>query len=62
MIHYKLKGADFFTKIRPHTRDFLQRMSELYEMHIISYGERQYAHRIAEFLDPDRKYFGHREF
>ncbi|VDN32901.1 unnamed protein product [Gongylonema pulchrum] len=29
-------------------------------MHVISYGERQYAHRIAEFLDPDKKYFGQR--
>ncbi|VDN06490.1 unnamed protein product [Thelazia callipaeda] len=60
ILHYKLKGIDFYTKVRPYTRDFLENMAELYEMHIISYGERQYAHRIAEILDPDKKYFGHR--
>ncbi|VDK89108.1 unnamed protein product [Litomosoides sigmodontis] len=60
VLHYKLKGTNFYTKIRPYAREFLRRMAELYEMHIISYGERQYAHRIAEFLDPDKIYFGHR--
>uniref|UniRef100_A0A915PM48 RNA polymerase II subunit A C-terminal domain phosphatase n=1 Tax=Setaria digitata TaxID=48799 RepID=A0A915PM48_9BILA len=60
VLHYKLKGTDFYTKIRPYAHEFLRRMAELYEMHIISYGERQYAHRIAEFLDPDKIYFGHR--
>lgn len=59
VLHYKLKGTNFYTKIRPYAREFLRRMAELYEMHIISYGERQYAHRIAEFLDPDKTYFGH---
>lgn len=61
-MHYKLRGADFYTKIRPYTHTFLRRMSELYEMHIISYGERQYAHKIAEILDPDKRYFGHSKF
>lgn len=35
-------------------------MNKLYEMHIVSYGQRQYAHQIARFLDPERKYFGER--
>ncbi|KHN73108.1 RNA polymerase II subunit A C-terminal domain phosphatase [Toxocara canis] len=60
VVHYKLRGTDFYTKIRPYARTFLRRMNELYEMHIISYGERQYAHKIAEILDPDKRYFGHR--
>uniref|UniRef100_A0A915BLF5 RNA polymerase II subunit A C-terminal domain phosphatase n=4 Tax=Parascaris univalens TaxID=6257 RepID=A0A915BLF5_PARUN len=60
VVHYKLRGTDFYTKIRPYTHTFLRRMNELYEMHIISYGERQYAHKIAEILDPDKRYFGHR--
>uniref|UniRef100_A0A915BL73 RNA polymerase II subunit A C-terminal domain phosphatase n=1 Tax=Parascaris univalens TaxID=6257 RepID=A0A915BL73_PARUN len=42
------------------TSKIVRRMNELYEMHIISYGERQYAHKIAEILDPDKRYFGHR--
>uniref|UniRef100_A0A0N5AM47 RNA polymerase II subunit A C-terminal domain phosphatase n=1 Tax=Syphacia muris TaxID=451379 RepID=A0A0N5AM47_9BILA len=60
VIYYKLRGIDFYTKLRPHTREFLKQVSNLFEMHIISYGERQYAHRIAEILDPEKIYFGHR--
>ncbi|VDN56567.1 unnamed protein product [Dracunculus medinensis] len=57
---YKLQSTTFYTKIRPYTREFLERMNILFEMHIISYGERLYAHQIASILDPDKIYFGHR--
>ena len=26
-------------------------------MHLITFGERKYAHMIAGFMDPDRKFF-----
>lgn len=29
-------------------------------MHIVTFGQRLYAHRIAELLDPERKYFDYR--
>lgn len=32
----------------------------MYELHIVSFGQRQYAHKIAELLDPEKIYFGHR--
>ncbi|VDK50483.1 unnamed protein product [Anisakis simplex] len=60
VVNYKLKGTDFYTKIRPYAGTFLRRMNDLYEMHIVSYGERQYAHKIAEILDPLKRYFGQR--
>uniref|UniRef100_A0A914E433 protein-serine/threonine phosphatase n=1 Tax=Acrobeloides nanus TaxID=290746 RepID=A0A914E433_9BILA len=50
----------YSTKIRPYTREFLDRVSRLYEMHIISFGQRQYTHKIAELLDPEKVLFGHR--
>jgi RNA polymerase II subunit A-like phosphatase len=32
-------------------------MSSLYELHMVTFGERNYAHTIANFMDPDRRYF-----
>ncbi|KAH7728572.1 NLI interacting factor-like phosphatase family protein [Aphelenchoides avenae] len=61
IIGYQLPmSGTYFTKFRPHTSEFLEHMNKLYEMHIVSYGQRQYAHQIARFLDPERKYFGER--
>ncbi|KAK6042175.1 FCP1-like phosphatase, phosphatase domain protein [Cooperia oncophora] len=45
---YKMFGTEYHTKLRPYTHEFLEHMSALYEMHIITYGQRQYAHKIAE--------------
>lgn len=41
-------GTEYHTKLRPYTHEFLEHMSALFEMHIITYGQRQYAHKIAE--------------
>ena len=74
MFGYRLLGNTFFTKIRPHTRHFLERINKLYEMHIVTFGiwllidfdrliilgQRMYAHKIAELLDPNKKYFDYR--
>ncbi|XGW25031.1 hypothetical protein V3C99_006455, partial [Haemonchus contortus] len=57
---YKMFGAEYHTKLRPYTHEFLEHMSALYEMHIITYGQRQYAHKIAEFLDPKKTLFAQR--
>jgi hypothetical protein len=32
-------------------------MSKLYELHIVTFGEREYARKIASFMDKDKKYF-----
>jgi RNA polymerase II subunit A-like phosphatase len=32
-------------------------MSKLYELHMVTFGERSYAHKIASFMDPDRRLF-----
>ncbi len=59
MYHYELcqRGVWYHTKFRPGCQKFLEKMSSLYELHIVTFGERLYAHRIADFMDPDRKYF-----
>ena len=50
----------YHTKIRPKTEEFLEKISKLFELHIVTFGARMYAHTIAQFLDPGKKYFSHR--
>ena len=49
-----------FTKLRPGCREFLAEMTRYFEMQIVTFGSRLYAHRIALFLDPDQKLFAER--
>ncbi|VDM66547.1 unnamed protein product [Strongylus vulgaris] len=57
---YRMFGTEYHTKLRPYTREFLDHMSTLFEMHVITYGQRQYAHKIAEILDPKKTLFAQR--
>ncbi len=61
--HFQLSGPKSHwnhTRIRPHTAKFLESISKLFELHIVTFGERMYAHTIAGFLDPKSKFFSHR--
>ncbi|GMT00092.1 hypothetical protein PENTCL1PPCAC_22266, partial [Pristionchus entomophagus] len=54
---FSLYGGHHWTKLRPYTRTFFENLSSLYEMHIITFGQRQYAHKIAEIIDPTKTLF-----
>ncbi|XP_018803973.1 PREDICTED: RNA polymerase II subunit A C-terminal domain phosphatase isoform X1 [Bactrocera latifrons] len=61
--HFQLYGPHspwYHTRLRPGTQLFLDRMSKFYELHICTFGARNYAHMIAQLLDPEGKYFSHR--
>ena len=62
--HFQLqrhpKAPWYHTMIRPGTENFLKKMKELYELHIVTFGARQYAHHISNYIDPEQKYFSHR--
>lgn len=61
--HFQLYGPKspwYHTRLRPGTHNFLKNMSSLFELHICTFGARNYAHMIAMFLDQDGKYFSHR--
>lgn len=45
---------------RPGLQPFLDRMSEMYEMHVYTMGTREYADAICKVIDPDGKIFGGR--
>nr|CAD7412706.1 unnamed protein product [Timema poppensis] len=61
--HFQLHGTSspwYHTRLRPGTHKFLKEISYLYELHICTFGSRNYAHMIAMFLDHDGQYFSHR--
>lgn len=61
--HFQLYGPKspwYHTRLRPRTPQFLECMSKLYELHICTFGARNYAHTIAQILDPQKKIFSQR--
>ncbi|XP_071545579.1 RNA polymerase II subunit A C-terminal domain phosphatase isoform X2 [Panulirus ornatus] len=60
--HFQIShgGPWYHARLRPHTKEFLEKISMYYELHISTFGVREYAHHIAHFLDPDRMLFGQR--
>lgn len=55
-----MRGCWYYIKLRPGLMEFLESISQVYELHIYTMGTRQYAQQIANIVDPDRKYFGER--
>ncbi|KAJ5674026.1 hypothetical protein N7462_009465 [Penicillium macrosclerotiorum] len=54
------RGCWYYIKLRPGLEDFLEKVAELYELHIYTMGTRAYAQNIADIIDPTRKLFGDR--
>jgi RNA polymerase II subunit A-like phosphatase len=50
----------YYVKMRPGLQNFLEEMSQLYEMHVYTMATRAYAQAVAKIIDPERKYFGDR--
>ena len=40
-----------WTRLRPYCTQFINAMSKLFELHIVTFGNRVYAHKIAEILE-----------
>ena len=53
-------GCWYYIKMRPGLAEFLQKISEMFEMHIYTMGTRAYALNIAKIVDPTQKLFGNR--
>jgi RNA polymerase II subunit A C-terminal domain phosphatase len=54
------RGCWYYIKLRPGLEEFLQKISECYELHIYTMGTRAYAENIAKIIDPERRFFGER--
>uniref|UniRef100_A0A3Q4B0D0 FCP1 homology domain-containing protein n=1 Tax=Mola mola TaxID=94237 RepID=A0A3Q4B0D0_MOLML len=49
-----------YMKLRPHVREFLQAMGKIYELFVYTCAKKEYAEKILNVLDPQRKLFRHR--
>ncbi|KAM0324648.1 hypothetical protein ACHAQA_008039 [Verticillium albo-atrum] len=54
------QGCWYYIKMRPGLREFLEKVAELYELHVYTMGTRAYALNIAKIVDPQQKLFGNR--
>ena len=46
--------------IRPYAREFLRRMSTMFELIVFTAGRKDYADRMLNMLDPNREFISHR--
>ncbi|TQS37273.1 hypothetical protein Golomagni_02260 [Golovinomyces magnicellulatus] len=53
-------GCWYYIKLRPGLKEFLNKISEIYELHVYTMGTRAYAMNIAKIVDPDKRLFGDR--
>lgn len=54
------KGTWYYIKTRPGLKEFLQVISQHFELHIYTMATRAYAKEIANIVDPDHKLFADR--
>ncbi|XP_026432299.1 RNA polymerase II C-terminal domain phosphatase-like 4 [Papaver somniferum] len=52
---YNYRGM--YTKLRPHTRDFLKQLSDRFEVFVYTLGTRAYARNMCRLLDPEGVFF-----
>ena len=57
---YKLLHMLMWTKLRPGIREFLVEAHKLFELHIYTHGDQDYAAEMAKLLDPKKTLFGGR--
>ena len=57
---FKLPHMWMWTKLRPGIREFLMEAHKLFELHIYTHGDQDYAAEMAKLLDPRRTLFGGR--
>ena len=57
---FKLPHMLMWTKLRPGIREFLIEAHKLFELHIYTHGDQDYAAEMAKLLDPKKTLFGGR--
>ncbi|KAK7838804.1 rna polymerase ii c-terminal domain phosphatase-like 4 [Quercus suber] len=55
--NFRVQPWAMMTKLRPFVHTFLKEASAMFELHICTMGERDYASKMVEFLDPEKVYF-----
>jgi RNA polymerase II subunit A-like phosphatase len=53
-------GCNYYIKMRPGLKEFLDKVAEMYELHVYTMGTRAYALNSARIVDPEKRLFGDR--
>jgi Dullard-like phosphatase family protein len=61
-VNFDSVKEDVYVRCRPHLKEFLDEVSGLFEIIIFTAGQRIYADKLLNKLDPRRKIFHHRLF
>lgn len=61
-VNFNLKEHTVYVRCRPHLRDFMDRLSGLFEIIIFTASQSIYAEQLLNVLDPKRKVFRHRVY
>ncbi|XP_015869526.1 uncharacterized protein LOC107406835 isoform X1 [Ziziphus jujuba] len=61
-VNFNLQEHTVYVRCRPHLRDFLDRVSSLFEIIIFTASQSIYAEQLLNVLDPKRKIFRHRVY
>jgi Dullard-like phosphatase family protein len=61
-VNFKSEEYIVYVRCRPHLKEFLERVSGLFEIIIFTASQSIYADQILNVLDPKRKIFRHRVF
>ncbi|KAK4841236.1 hypothetical protein QYF36_001206 [Acer negundo] len=61
-VNFNLQQHTVYVRCRPHLRDFLERVSSLFEIIIFTASQSIYAEQLLNVLDPKRKLFRHRVY
>ncbi|KAK7816292.1 ctd small phosphatase-like protein 2-b [Quercus suber] len=61
-VNFNLQEHTVYVRCRPHLRDFLERVSCVFEIIIFTASQSIYAEQLLNVLDPKRKVFRHRVY
>lgn len=62
MVNFNLSEHTVYVRCRPHLRDFMERVANLFEIIIFTASQSIYAEQLLNVLDPKRRIFRHRVY